>query len=81
LNKPVDTEIPLTVLIDERSASASEIVAGALQDKDRAVIIGQKSYGKGLVQNTFDLAYGAKLKMTTARYYVPSGRCIQSLKL
>jgi carboxyl-terminal processing protease len=79
LNKPVDTEIPLTVLIDERSASASEIVAGALQDKDRAVIIGQKSYGKGLVQNTFDLAYGAKLKMTTARYYVPSGRCIQSL--
>lgn len=79
LNKAVDTEIPLVVLIDETSASASEIVAGALQDKDRAVIIGEKSFGKGLVQNTFDLAYGAKLKMTTARYYIPSGRCIQAL--
>ncbi len=79
LNKAVDTNIPLVVLIDERSASASEIVAGALQDKDRAVIVGQRSFGKGLVQNTFDLAYGAKLKLTTARYYIPSGRCIQAL--
>jgi carboxyl-terminal processing protease len=80
LNNPVDTEAPLAVLIDQSSASASEIVAGALQDLDRGVIVGQRSYGKGLVQNTRDLSFGAKLKMTTARYYIPSGRCIQALE-
>lgn len=80
LNAPVDTQIPLCVLIDRSSASASEIVAGALQDLDRAVIVGQRSYGKGLVQNTRDLSFGAKVKLTTARYYIPSGRCIQALK-
>ena len=80
LNSPVDIEAPLAVLIDKSSASASEIVAGALQDLDRGVIVGQRSYGKGLVQNTRDLSFGAKLKMTTARYYIPSGRCIQALE-
>lgn len=79
LNSPVDTKIPLTVLIDRNSASASEIVAGALQDLDRAVIIGNKSYGKGLVQQTRNLSYNAKLKVTVAKYYIPSGRCIQKL--
>lgn len=80
LHAPVDTELPLVVLIDGNSASASEIVAGAIQDLDRGIIIGRKSYGKGLVQNTRDLPFGAKLKITTARYYIPSGRCIQSLQ-
>lgn len=80
LNAPVDTQSPLAVLIDQSSASASEIVAGALQDLDRGIIVGQQSYGKGLVQNTRDLSFGAKLKMTTARYYIPSGRCIQALE-
>lgn len=80
LNTPIDTEAPLAVLIDRSSASASEIVAGALQDLDRGIIVGQRSYGKGLVQNTRDLSFGAKLKMTTARYYIPSGRCIQALE-
>lgn len=79
LENPVDTEIPLAVLINENSASASEIVAGALQDLDRAVIIGSRSYGKGLVQNTIDLPYNTKLKITIAKYYTPSGRCIQAL--
>jgi carboxyl-terminal processing protease len=79
LNEPIDTEIPMVVLIDHGSASASEIVSGALQDLDRAVIIGQKSYGKGLVQQTFDLSYNAKVKVTVAKYYIPSGRCIQKL--
>lgn len=79
LNNPIDTKIPLTVLIDRNSASASEIVAGALQDLDRAVIIGNKSYGKGLVQQTRNLSYNAKLKVTVAKYYIPSGRCIQKL--
>lgn len=79
LNAPVDTELPLAVLIDQYSASASEIVAGAIQDLDRGVIVGQRSFGKGLVQNTRDLNYGAKVKLTTARYYIPSGRCIQAL--
>lgn len=77
--KPIDTQIPLVVLIDERSASSSEIVAGALQDLDRAVIIGQKSYGKGLVQSTLQLPHEGTLKLTTAKYYIPSGRCIQRL--
>jgi len=75
---PVDTVIPLTVLIDRRSASASEIVAGAIQDHDRGVIVGNRSFGKGLVQTTRNLPYNTKLKVTTAKYYIPSGRCIQA---
>jgi carboxyl-terminal processing protease len=76
---PVDTSIFLAVLVSRGSASASEIVAGSLQDLDRAVIIGQRTFGKGLVQTTRDLSYNAKLKVTTAKYYIPSGRCIQAL--
>jgi carboxyl-terminal processing protease len=76
--QPVDSKIPLTVIINRGSASASEIVAGALQDLDRAVIIGQRSYGKGLVQITRPLSYNTQLKVTTAKYYIPSGRCIQA---
>lgn len=79
LNKPVDEEVPLVVLIDKGSASASEIVSGVLQDLDRGVLIGQRSYGKGLVQNTRDVGYNSKVKMTTAKYYIPSGRCIQGV--
>lgn len=79
LNVPVDINIPVVVLLDENSASASEIVAGSLQDLDRAVLIGHRSYGKGLVQQTRDLTYNAKLKVTVAKYYIPSGRCIQAL--
>jgi carboxyl-terminal processing protease len=79
INQAIDSEIPLVILVDESTASASEIVAGALQDLDRAVILGQKSFGKGLVQSTKDLPYGGKIKLTTSRYYLPSGRCIQSL--
>lgn len=78
-NKPIDTEIPLVVLVDGRSASASEIVSGALQDIDRAVIIGARSFGKGLVQRPLRLTYGTQLKVTISRYYTPSGRCIQAL--
>ena len=77
---PLDMTIPLTVLIDEGSASASEIVSGSLQDLDRAVIIGTTSYGKGLVQRTYDLKYGSKMKLTIAKYYTPSGRCVQRLE-
>ena len=80
LNKPVDEEIPVVVLINKNSASASEIVSGVLQDYDRAVLLGQGSYGKGLVQNTRDIGYNSKVKMTTAKYYIPSGRCIQSVE-
>jgi carboxyl-terminal processing protease len=76
---PVDTHIPLAVLINGMSASSSEIVAGALQDLDRAVIVGQKSYGKGLVQNVIPLPFNQRLKITTARYYTPSGRCVQAI--
>lgn len=76
---PLDKDIPLVVLINERSASAAEIVAGALQDYDRAVLIGRKTFGKGLVQTTVPLSYNAQLKVTTAKYYIPSGRCIQAI--
>ncbi len=79
LNKPEDTEIPLVVLTNRGSASASEIVSGTLQDLDRAVIIGTRTFGKGLVQSTRPLTYNAQLKLTTAKYYTPSGRCIQAL--
>lgn len=79
LNEPVDTKIPVAVLVNSSSASASEIVSGSLQDLDRAVIVGQRTYGKGLVQNTRPLSYNTQLKLTTAKYYIPSGRCIQAL--
>ena len=76
---PVDTKIEIIVLINERSASAAEIVAGALQDYDRAVLLGQKSFGKGLVQTTLPLSFNSQIKVTTAKYYIPSGRCIQAI--
>lgn len=76
---PIVPDMPLAVLIDRGSASASEIVSGALQDLDRAVLIGERSFGKGLVQSVRDLAYNTKLKVTTGKYYIPSGRCIQAL--
>lgn len=79
LNEPLDTIMPLIILVDESSASASEIVSGALQDYDRAVVIGRNTFGKGLVQQTRDLFYNSKLKLTVAKYYIPSGRCIQRL--
>jgi len=79
LNNPIDTEIPLVVLINGSSASASEIVSGSLQDNDRAVVMGSRSFGKGLVQNVRPLSYNSKLKITVAKYYTPSGRCIQKL--
>lgn len=78
-NEPIDTEIPLVVLVNGRSASASEIVSGGLQDLDRAVIVGARSFGKGLVQRPKKLTYGTQLKVTISRYYTPSGRCIQAL--
>ena len=79
-DEPLDLTIPLVVLIDDGSASASEIVSGSLQDLDRAVIVGKTSFGKGLVQRTFDLKYGSKIKLTIAKYYTPSGRCVQKLE-
>lgn len=77
--EPVDTQIKIVVLVDRGSASASEIVAGAIQDLDRGVIVGQRTFGKGLVQTTRELSYNGILKVTTAKYYIPSGRCIQAL--
>ncbi len=78
-NEPLDTQIPIVVLVNSMSASASEIVAGALQDLDRAVLVGQRTFGKGLVQSTVPLGYNAYVKLTTAKYYIPSGRCIQAI--
>ena len=80
MGEPLDQEIPVVVLINKKSASASEIVSGVLQDLDRAVIMGQRSYGKGLVQNTFEVGYNSRVKVTTSKYYIPSGRCIQSVR-
>lgn len=77
--EPVDTKIPLIVLVDSGSASASEIVAGALQDMDRATIMGERTFGKGLVQSIRSLPYGGELKLTTSKYYTPSGRCVQAI--
>jgi len=79
LGEPLDAALPMVVLVDGQSASASEIVSGALQDLDRAVIVGERTFGKGLVQQTRDLYYNSKLKVTVAKYYIPSGRCIQKL--
>ncbi|MDP5027168.1 MAG: S41 family peptidase, partial [Flavobacterium sp.] len=78
-NEPIDLEIPIAVIVDGKSASASEIVAGAIQDLDRGVILGTRSFGKGLVQRPLDLSYGTQVKVTISRYYTPSGRCIQAL--
>lgn len=78
-SEPVDTKTPLAVLVNSGSASASEIVSGVIQDLDRGIIVGTRSYGKGLVQTTRDLCFNTKLKLTTAKYYIPSGRCIQAL--
>ncbi|MEM6394795.1 MAG: S41 family peptidase [Bacteroidota bacterium] len=77
---PVDTDIPVAVLVNDRSASASEIVSGAIQDLDRGLIIGQRTFGKGLVQNIMETGYGSRVKITTAKYYIPSNRCIQSVE-
>ena len=77
---PLDLEMPVAVLINDHSASASEIVSGSLQDLDRAVLIGQRSYGKGLVQNIMETGYGSRVKITTAKYYIPSRRCIQAIR-
>ncbi|MDZ7741987.1 MAG: S41 family peptidase [Bacteroidota bacterium] len=77
--QPIDTDVPIAVLVNGASASASEILSGSMQDLDRGVIIGQRTYGKGLVQNVVPLSYNAKAKITVAKYYIPSGRCIQAI--
>jgi len=79
LSEPLDLEMPLVILVDQGSASASEIVSGAIQDLDRGIVVGNTTFGKGLVQQTKDLQYNSKLKLTVAKYYIPSGRCIQKL--
>ena len=79
LSEPTDLEMPLVILVDAGSASASEIVSGTIQDLDRGIVVGNRTYGKGLVQQTRDLQYNSKLKLTVAKYYIPSGRCIQKL--
>ncbi|MEQ8556035.1 MAG: S41 family peptidase [Cyclobacteriaceae bacterium] len=79
LNDPVDTQMPLVILTNNGSASASEIVSGVVQDYDRGVLVGRRTYGKGLVQQTRPLAYNSQLKVTTGKYYIPSGRCIQAI--
>jgi len=76
---PIATDLPMVVLINKNSASASEIVSGAIQDYDRGVVMGQRSYGKGLVQNQKEVGYNSRIKLTTSKYYIPSGRCIQSV--
>ena len=76
---PIAKEMPIVVLIDEMSASASEIVAGSIQDLDRGVVVGNTSFGKGLVQQTKQVSFGGQIKLTVAKYYTPSGRCIQKL--
>ncbi len=78
-SKPVDTKLPIVILVNENSASASEIVSGSIQDYDRGVIIGKQTFGKGLVQRFFDVGYNSQVKITVARYYIPSGRCIQAI--
>lgn len=80
LQNPVDEKLPLVILVDKGTASASEIVSGVIQDLDRGVIMGQQTYGKGLVQNTREIGYNSQVKLTTAKYYIPSGRCIQAVE-
>lgn len=80
VGNPIDLDIPITVLINKKSASASEIVSGVIQDLDRGIVVGQRSYGKGLVQNTKEVGYNSRIKLTTSKYYIPSGRCIQSVE-
>jgi carboxyl-terminal processing protease len=77
--EPIDTEIPIVVLTNRGSASASEIVAGSLQDMDRAVLVGERTFGKGLVQVTREMPYGGGMKVTSSKYYIPSGRCVQAI--
>jgi carboxyl-terminal processing protease len=79
MNEPIDLDIPLAVLVDGGTASAAEILSGSLQDLDRAVIIGNRTYGKGLVQTLRELPYNSSMKITTAKYYIPSGRCVQAI--